>query len=176
MTARIERRPVVHTRTRSASATRAHFERFRAPFSLRCGALLIDYILVVAILAFSTFAARILGGGARLAGGTAETVGWLIAIGALICNFIVLTVWRGQTVGKWATGLKIENMDGERLSIGRAIVRHVLGYPISIMLLGAGFLVAALNSHGRTLHDFVAGTIVVREHRHRGEEPSLVRK
>src|SRR5437588_679607 len=33
-------------------------ERLRAPFSLRCGALLIDYILMVGVLAFATMLAR----------------------------------------------------------------------------------------------------------------------
>ena len=46
--------------------------RFRAPFALRCGALLIDYILLALILTFSTMIARLMGGGARMAGGTAE--------------------------------------------------------------------------------------------------------
>ncbi len=52
--------------------------RFRAPFALRCGALLIDYILLALIMVFSTMIARLMGGGARMAGGTAEKVGILI--------------------------------------------------------------------------------------------------
>src|SRR5260370_217619 len=48
--------------------------RYRAPFALRCGALLIDYILLALILTFSIMMPRLMGGGARglrgLIGGT----------------------------------------------------------------------------------------------------------
>ena len=74
MTARVERaaikRPEVIKRPR-----RDFVEQRPAPFSLRCGAALIDYILLVGIVAFSTIIARWFGGGARTAGNSAETVG-----------------------------------------------------------------------------------------------------
>lgn len=138
-------------------------ERFRAPFSLRCGAFLIDYIVLASIVAFSTLIARFFGGGARLAGGTVETAGVLVALGVTVLNFVLLTAWRGQTIGKWATGLRIEKMDGRDLSVVRALLRHLIGYPLSFLTFGLGFLVAAFNAHGRALHDLVAGTVVVRD-------------
>jgi uncharacterized RDD family membrane protein YckC len=49
------------------------------------------------------------------------------------------------------------------MGIGRALVRHFLGYPLSFLILGLGFLIAALTVSGRGLHDMIAGTIVVRE-------------
>ena len=62
MTARVETAP---PRARvKPSATTQGFARFRAPFPLRCGAILIDYITLVAILAVTTLVSRILGGGA----------------------------------------------------------------------------------------------------------------
>ena len=137
-------------------------ERFRAPFSLRCGAFLIDYIVLASIVAFSTLIARLLGGGARLAGGAVETAGFMVALGFSVLNFVLLTAWRGQTIGKWATGLRIEQMDGRDLSVVRALLRHLIGYPLSFLTLGLGFLVAAFNAQGRALHDLVAGTVVVR--------------
>lgn len=140
----------------------AHVERFRAPFSLRCGAFLIDYIVLASIVAFSTLIARLLGGGARMAGGTVETAGFLVAFGFSVLNFALLTAWRGQTIGKWATGLRIEQMDGRDLTVVRALIRHLIGYPLSFLTLGLGFLVAAFNTQGRALHDLVAGTVVVR--------------
>ncbi|HEY0323949.1 MAG TPA: RDD family protein [Pyrinomonadaceae bacterium] len=141
----------------------AHVERYRAPFSLRCGAVLIDYIMLASIIAFSTLIARLLGGGARLAGGTAETAGFMIALGFTALNFVLLTAWRGQTIGKWATGLRIEQMDGRDLSVVRSLLRHLIGYPLSFLTLGLGFLVAIFNAQGRALHDLVAGTVVVRD-------------
>ncbi len=148
---------------RTRPATRVRVERFRAPFSLRCGAILIDYIVLVSILAFSTLIARSLGGGARSAGSSTETVGVVIAVVAAVLDFGVLPGLRGQTVGKWAAGLRIERPNGRRIGFGRAALRHFVGYPLSFITLGLGFLVAAINARGRTLHDLIANTVVVRE-------------
>jgi uncharacterized RDD family membrane protein YckC len=135
----------------------------RAPFPLRCGAFLIDYIVLVALLVMSTLVARMLGGGARAAGNSAETAGMLMTILALIMNLGVLPGLTGLTLGKWATGLRIETADGGDIGFGRAFLRHFVGYPLSFALLGLGFLLAAVSVHGRGLHDMIAGTIVVRE-------------
>ena len=48
-----------------------------------------------------------LGGGARTAGSSAETVGILIAIAAAVLNLGVLAGLTGRTLGKWATGLRV---------------------------------------------------------------------
>jgi uncharacterized RDD family membrane protein YckC len=144
------------------SGSRTH-ERLRAPFSLRCGAVLIDYILVAAILAFSTLIARILGGGARSAGASSETVGILVALAVALLDLGILPGTTGLTAGKWATGLRIERTNGDELEIGRAFLRHFVGYPLSFLTLGIGFAIAALSSRGRALHDLIADTRVVRD-------------
>jgi uncharacterized RDD family membrane protein YckC len=167
MTANVESRPLPKSSEAARAAIEAHVERFRAPFSLRCGAFLIDYIVLIGVVAFSTLIARFFGGGARLAGGTVETMGFMIAAGFTLLNFVLLTAWRGQTIGKWATGLRIEQMDGRDLSVMRALLRHLVGYPLSFLTGGLGFLVSIFNAQGRALHDFVAGTVVVRDLRAR---------
>jgi uncharacterized RDD family membrane protein YckC len=163
MTARVEGVALRRSEGTTRIRTYSRVARFRAPFSLRCGAILIDYILLVAIVAFSTLIARMFGGAARSAGSSAETLGFVIAIAAALLDLGVLAGLTGQTVGKWATGLRIERIDNEDLSIGRAILRHFVGYPLSFVSLGLGFLIAAVDSRGRTLHDIIAGTLVVRE-------------
>lgn len=150
------------SQSRSRAARQAG-KRLRAPFPLRCGAILIDYIVLVSILVVSTLFARMLGGGAREAGNSAETAGILITIAVAVLNLGVLPGLTGLTLGKWATGLRIEKNDGATLGIGRALLRHFIGYPLSFALLGLGFLMAAVSVHGRGLHDIIAGTIVVRE-------------
>ena len=163
-----------------------YMERFRAPFSLRCGALLIDYILLAGIIAFSTLLAR-MGNSGRATTGNAETVGILIAIIVAAINFIGLSALRGQTLGKWATGLVVRRKDGEPLNWGHALLRHSVVYPpfflllalgflfagkltvaaylggVFVLTLGLGFLTATFNSHGRAVHDLIANSIVVRE-------------
>ena len=137
--------------------------RIRAPFSLRCGAILIDYIVLVAILAFSTLISRLLGGGARSAGSSSETVGIFLSVVVAALDLGVLPGLTGVTIGKWATGLRIWRNDGTELGIGRAFLRHFVGYPLSAITLGIGFVIAAFNGRGRALHDLIAGTIVVRQ-------------
>ena len=78
-------------------------------------------------------------------------------------NLGILPGLTGFTLGKWAAGLRIERNDGGHIGIGRAFLRHFIGYPISLALLGLGFVLAAVTVHGRGLHDIIAGTVVVRE-------------
>jgi uncharacterized RDD family membrane protein YckC len=136
----------------------------RAPFTLRCGAILIDYILLAGILVVSSLIARGLGGGARLAGSPLNTAGLLIAVGATAFNFLVLPWTRGRTMGKWATGLRIVTKDGEPIGLVAVLLRHVIGYPVSTIPFCAGFLVAVFNQRGRALHDLIARTMVVSGH------------
>lgn len=163
MTARVETTPTLAQAGGRAPEAQAQLDRYRAPFSLRCGALLIDYIILAIIIAFCTLLARPLGSGPRAAGNSVETFGIFIALAVLLLNVSVLVLWRGQTLGKWATGLRIEPKDGGSLEWWRILLRHFIGYPLSLLTLGIGFLVVVFDSQGRALHDFIAGTIVVRD-------------
>ena len=138
-----------------------NFERLRAPFSLRCGALLIDYIIVVGVLALATLLARVFADGRR---GSAFflTAGYVATAAVAFLNFVVIANLSGRTLGKWLAGLRIERRDGEALSVRRALLRHLVGYPLTLLTLGLGFLFAAFDPQGRALHDWLAGTVVVR--------------
>lgn len=143
-------------------APAANFERLRAPFSLRCGAVLIDYIVLVGILAGATLLARITGDGGW-ATTTLLLVAYVTVAAAALLNFVVLAAINGRTLGKWITGLHIERRDGTSLGFGGTLVRHVLGYILTLATFGVGFLLAAFNAEGRALHDLLAGTVVVRD-------------
>lgn len=138
--------------------------RYRAPFALRCGALLIDYILLVLILVFSTMIARLMGGGARMAGGTAEKIGIGLALVAAVLDLGVMAGLTGKSIGKLTTGLRIERTGGGPPGIPRALLRHFIGYPLSLLTLGLGFLIATIGTSGRALHDLLSGTVVVRRY------------
>jgi uncharacterized RDD family membrane protein YckC len=163
MTAEIENAPALKSPTHVRSEPRRR-ERYRAPFALRCGALLIDYILIALPVSLSTFAARLMGGGARMAGGSAEKLGIIITVIIAILDLGVLAGLRGQTVGKWTTGLRIERVDGRLPGIGRVLLRHFIGYPLSLLPFGLGFLIVTVSAHGRALHDLISGTVVVRDY------------
>jgi uncharacterized RDD family membrane protein YckC len=163
MATQVEGRSVSMGRSQGKTETIKRSAAETPPFALRCGAILIDYIAIAGIIAFSTLFAEMAGGGARVAGGTAELMGLLVAAGLLVINFVVLAGLTGQTIGKWATGMRIETRSNGELNFGRVALRHCVGYPISILTLGLGFLFAVFSSEGRTLHDLIAGTVVVRK-------------
>ena len=137
--------------------------RLHVPFPLRCGAFLIDYILLISLVVLGTLFARMLGGGARAAGSSAETAAIALAIVVALLNLGVLPGLTGLTLGKWATGLRIQRVNSGNPGIGRALLRHFVGYPLSFVTFGIGFLLATVTVHGRGLHDMIAGTVVVRE-------------
>jgi uncharacterized RDD family membrane protein YckC len=134
-------------------------ERLRAPFVLRIAALAIDYIAVVIIPVLWLVLSRLM---SEL--GTDASIGltpWLIAIVIFIANFIIFPAVRGRTFGKLLVGLTILNIDGTRVNLLTIVRRNVLGYLFTIVTFGVGFLVAAFNASGRSLHDYIAGTVVV---------------
>jgi len=68
---------------------------------------------------------------------------------------------RGATPGKQAFGLQVVREDGSPLGYSRALVRHA-GEILSGLLLGAGYLLAAVHPEKRALHDVLARTRVIR--------------
>jgi uncharacterized RDD family membrane protein YckC len=71
------------------------------------------------------------------------------------------TALAGATAGKWVAGLRVVGPDGERPLPGRSAVRSLLVLP-SVALLGMGGLLALFTRSGRSAHDFLSGTWVVR--------------
>lgn len=65
------------------------------------------------------------------------------------------------TVGKRAVGIIVTDLEGERLGFGKALLRFLVKL-ISTMLLFIGYLFAFFSSRRQTLHDMVAGSVVLR--------------
>jgi uncharacterized RDD family membrane protein YckC len=80
--------------------------------------------------------------------------GWLYAAG-LECSS-----WQA-TVGKKWMGMKVTDLQGERLGFLRATGRHAAKY-LSALPCFLGFMAALFNSRRRAMHDWLAGTRVVR--------------
>jgi uncharacterized RDD family membrane protein YckC len=93
----------------------------------------------------------------------------------LLINFIgpavltiVLWVKFGGTLGKIAISAKIVNADtGESLSTGWLVARY-LGYFLSLLPLGLGFLWIAFDPRKQGWHDKIANSVVIRP---KGPEP-----
>jgi uncharacterized RDD family membrane protein YckC len=74
---------------------------------------------------------------------------------------VILVGWRGQTVGKMLLGLKIIRVDGGEVGYFKAFIRWI-GQVISGLILLIGYILAAFTENKRALHDFIAGTRVIR--------------
>jgi uncharacterized RDD family membrane protein YckC len=66
------------------------------------------------------------------------------------------------TIGKLALGIIVTDESGERISFGRATGRH-FGKYISTIILFFGFFMMLWDDRNQTLHDKMAGTLVIKK-------------
>jgi uncharacterized RDD family membrane protein YckC len=162
MSARVER--TLPTRSAKPEQIIVNFdaEQLKAPFLLRCGAILIDYIILVAPPVISLLIGRMMEiEPTKLLHSKAANMGWLIMVLLALTNFVFLPLLVGQSIGKMLTGLRVVNKDGRSPSLLRLCLRHLIGYPLTMLTLGLGFFFSVINHKGRALHDFIAGTVVI---------------
>lgn len=67
----------------------------------------------------------------------------------------------GRTIGKWITGLRVIQIDGEKPALGLMLIR-LFAYGVSLLPFGLGVLWIPLSSHERAWHDYLCGTRVIR--------------
>ncbi len=79
----------------------------------------------------------------------------------LMLAYQVLMTARGQTLGKKVFGLKVVRADGSAPGFGTALLRQTVGYFVSNLVFGLGFLWVAFEPNNRGWHDLIAGTYVV---------------
>lgn len=85
---------------------------------------------------------------------------YLVAMPAVWLYEALMTSSSKQaTVGKIALGLRVTDLQGNRISFGRASGRHFSKY-VSQLLLFVGFLIQPFTPKRQALHDIMAGTLV----------------
>jgi len=91
-----------------------------------------------------------------------------ISYAAMALAYFTLMAWigNGKTPGKWLLGIRAVRLDGEPLRLWDAFSRAG-GYAASLSMLGLGFLEARWDPNRQTVHDRVAGTVVIRDPRRR---------
>ncbi|HUF03885.1 MAG TPA: RDD family protein [Aridibacter sp.] len=137
-------------------------DELKAPFLLRCGALFIDYIVLIIVPVVTLLLARALGyDGSKLLNSSLSNSGWFVTIVIALANFLILPAVTGQSLGKMLTGLKVTSKNGTAAGMKAVLLRHAVGYPLTLLTLGLGFIWSALSPGGRALHDYVSGTVVV---------------
>jgi len=145
---------VAPRRRRIAAAGYAGFwKRFLAAF--------IDGILVNAVAFVAGFA---LGFGVASSGGGVEGLEAVANLIGIVVGWAYYAAMESSTMqatlGKMALGIKVTDLNGDRISFGRATGRH-FGKIISGAICLIGFIMAAFTEKKQALHDIMAGCLVV---------------
>lgn len=85
-----------------------------------------------------------------------------------LCALVISVLYWGicesspsqATLGKMTMGIKVTDMEGNRISFGKAVGRY-LGKILSGFILCIGYLMIAFTEKKQGLHDMMAGTLVV---------------
>ena len=131
-----------------------------ATFFERSAAVFVDYCLLLAVPVTWLIMLKYFGEHGTT-GGLGTFVWWLTLV-VFVVNFILFPLLRAQTVGKMLFGLRILDANGNPPTLARILLRNTLGYLLTALTAGIGYLMAALNRSGRTLHDVLFQTYVVR--------------
>ena len=136
-------------------------EVLAAPFALRCAALTVDYIVLLLLPITWLVLAKFLSDT-----GVPDAIGaaiWTLSGLLVIIDCLVLPmIFAGQSLGKMLVGIRIVRRDGTRAHVGAILIRNTVGYLLTLLTGGLGFLLAAFMPSGRALHDLIAGTVVIR--------------
>jgi uncharacterized RDD family membrane protein YckC len=119
-----------------------------AGFWIRFASYIIDFIILFVV-------------GIVLALAIGGTSGTVLQIAVGLVYTIGFWVAQGATPGKMAVGIKITTVDGGDIDFGRALLRYV-GYIASALILLIGYLMIAFTREKRGLHDYIAGTVVIK--------------
>ncbi len=84
----------------------------------------------------------------------------LVAVGKWLYYALMESSGQQGTLGKMALGIKVTDLDGKRVSFGRATGRYFARI-ISSLTLGIGYIIAGFTDRKQALHDMIASCLVV---------------
>jgi uncharacterized RDD family membrane protein YckC len=99
-----------------------------------------------------------------LVGLIAGGITYRIVLGILIGITYDVGFWvanDGATPGKMAVGVKVQMANGQPIDVGPALLRYI-GYLVSYITFFIGFILIGFTAQKRGLHDYIAGTIVIK--------------
>lgn len=141
-----------------------------AGFWIRLGAYLIDGILLYIV---NRIIGMVFGVSVGAMSGFDESAGETVQTGAVLIAYLVIMVAniayfavfessaRQATPGKMALGLIVTDLNGDRISFGRALGRYFAKIISSLILL-IGFIMIGFTERKQGLHDMIAGTLVLK--------------
>lgn len=82
---------------------------------------------------------------------------------------------QGQSLGKWAFGIRVRRDDGGVVGVRHVFMRHLVGILEVWMSFGAIALISSMVApHGKRLGDLAAGTVVMAEPQARRSRPLIM--
>ncbi|MBI3652481.1 MAG: RDD family protein [Acidobacteria bacterium] len=133
----------------------------QAGFGLRYGAWMFDFLITLIALMVFTFAISAIGRRSVVDSNQDLFIVAGLTLLLLILNFVVLAGLNGQSAGMRILGIQITRADGKRFTMWGAAIRHLIGYPLSMLVFFLGFLWMLWDPRQQGWHDKLAGTIVV---------------
>lgn len=129
-------------------------------------AALIDAIVVGVFVFIGMILSFVLG---IVIGGVSEDAGTLIFVLSYGVTTILSILYypymeaseSQATIGKQMLGMKVVDLDGNRITFMKAFIRSPIGKFLSGIILYLGFLIIGFHSRKQGLHDMIAGTYVV---------------
>jgi uncharacterized RDD family membrane protein YckC len=85
----------------------------------------------------------------------------LIVVAWLYYAYSESSTWQG-TLGKRALGLYVTDLNGNRITFGRASGRFFARFITRLIPLGIGFIMAGFTARKQALHDMIASCLVLR--------------
>lgn len=137
-----------------------------AGIGTRAAAVLLDHLIQFAVL----LVLLIVIGLVPIAPPTKDTLAIIFIFVVTFGYFILFEwLWKGQTPGKRATGLRVMRDDGRPVGLAAAFLRNILR-PVDFIPFGyfAAIVSVFANPHLKRLGDLAASTIVVVERRVQG--------
>ena len=137
-----------------------------AGFWRRAGALTIDVIifgifqaiLMIVVIGSVTVSEP----SDEAAGAAAIGLNIVVIVAAWLYFALMESSSKQATVGKMMIGAVVTDLDGNRISFGRASGRY-FGKFVSGIILGIGYIMAVFTQRKQALHDIMAGCLVVRK-------------
>ncbi|UKJ08951.1 RDD family protein [Solitalea lacus] len=85
----------------------------------------------------------------------------IMIAGSWLYHSLLTSSEKQGTIGKQVMGIKVTDLNGNRLSFGRATGRYFSTIITGMIPLFIGYLLAAITEKKQALHDMIASTIVL---------------
>lgn len=133
----------------------------QAGFGLRYGAWMFDFLITLIAIMVFTFIVTAVSHRSVVGSNRDLLIVALLTALLFVLNFVALAGSNGQSAGMRILGIYIVRVDGKPFTMKDAVLRHLVGYPLSMLSFFLGFLWVLWDPRQQGWHDKIARTIVV---------------